>query len=40
MKVELEKIELNVSPITNEVYIGTVTPSKSKWRNNQYVYWK
>lgn len=35
MKVDLEKIEMGVSSLTGEVYIGTLNPSRQSWRNKK-----
>lgn len=33
MKVELEKLELGCSPLTGEVFIGTLKKSRTQWIN-------
>ena len=38
MKVELEKLRLNFSPITGEVFVGTIEPKNSLlWRNKKEI---
>ncbi len=33
MKVELEKLEMNISPLTDEVYVGIKEKNKDEWKH-------
>ena len=38
MKVDLEKLHLNMSELTNEVFVGTIEPkNKNLWKNKKDV---
>jgi len=37
MKVELEKLRLNISPLTDEVYVGTVKKNSPEWINKHAI---
>lgn len=33
MKVDIDKLHLGHSELTDEIFVGTLTPTKTKWRN-------
>lgn len=37
MKVDLEKVELNFNPLTEEIFVGRLVPNKNEWKHKKNV---